>query len=143
MKRQRWLLVAATLAAAGCADDIETVPEGPAFTAVYEGFLQSKCTFACHSGGEFAAGGLDMTADPHGVLVNALPEAPACAGHPMKLIAPGEPEQSLLYLKIMAKIEGTAAPCGDVMPPGADVPALSNDEAEMVRAWIEAGALDD
>ena len=51
-----------------------------------------------------------------------------------KLIEPGDPDKSLVWLKVN---EGTA-PFGNRMP--LSVEALSADQVELVRAWIEAGA---
>ena len=50
--------------ALGCAAEstVEGAPAG--FTAIDTDVFQPSCTFACHSGGDFAAGGLDMVQCP-------------------------------------------------------------------------------
>lgn len=110
------------------------------FVRINDEILLPKCTFACHSGGEFAAGGLDLEVDPRGALVEQNATAAVCSGGDAKRVVPFEPEESLLYQKIMAKLDGVAAPCGDAMPPGGNEPGLSEEEAELVRVWIQNGA---
>lgn len=102
-----------------------------------------RCTIACHSGGVNAAGGLDMSGDLHAALVGVPASAPQCAGTSMPRVAAGDPANSLLYVKIAAKRSGAPVACGDTMPLGVGVPALTADEVELVRRWIAAGALND
>jgi hypothetical protein len=134
-----------TMLAASCleGDDTGGEPTVARFSEINADIFEAKCTFACHSGGEFAAGGFDMQADPYGALVGAPATASECEDGAMMRIAPGEPDASLVYLKIVAKMNGTAAPCGEEMPPGDDQPGLTPDEAERLRSWIEAGAEND
>ena len=130
-------------AAAGCGDGAESEPEpeeAPSYAEIEQQIFAPACTFACHSGGEFAAGGLDMQSPGHAALVDVPATAAVCADTEWKRVVPGRPEQSLLYVKILAKLEGTPAPCGDGMPAGSNKPALSADEVESIRAWIAAGA---
>jgi hypothetical protein len=137
----RWplaILLCASLAACG-SDEPGDVPT---FAELDQAVLTPRCTAPCHSGGEFAAGGLDLQPDSHAALVDVPATAPACVGQGKRVVA-GDPGASLLYSKVIAKIDGTAPPCGETMPLGADVPALPEEEAEMIRKWIAAGALDD
>ena len=55
----------------------------------------------------------------------------------MDLVEPGDPDNSYLYLKIIADADIS----GRRMPPGG--PYLAYEEVELVRAWIERGAPDD
>jgi len=133
-------LAIGALFAAAC----DVAPSAPTFKEVNEQVLTTKCTLACHSGGMYAAGGLDMKSDPYDVLVHGVPPADSpCGGVTMKRIDPGHPETSLVYVKIEAKIHGTTPLCGDVMPLGDNTDPLSASEAEMIRAWIAAGAKND
>lgn len=135
-----WLAVAVT----GCS--VETAPGGstaPKFSTINKEIFEERCTFACHSGGEFAAGGLDMQQDPYGALVEASATAVECKTSTMKRVERGKPDESLLFEKITAKSKGIAPACGEPMPPGADLEPLSDDEVESIRAWIAAGANDD
>jgi hypothetical protein len=132
----RALLLVVALAT-GCASADE---EPPHFTDIDVEVLRPSCTFACHSGGEFAAGGLDLQVDAYAELVGRAPTAMQCLESPMQRVVAGDPEQSLLYVKVIAKIDGSIPPCGDSMPLGANKAALSGDQAEMIRAWIAAGA---
>ena len=52
-------------------------------------------------------------------------------------MVPGEPSESLLYIVVKDGL-----PNGGIrkMPPGV---SLSDEKVEAIRAWIEAGALDD
>jgi hypothetical protein len=117
--------------------------EGPSFAEIDEGIFRQQCTYACHSGGEFAAGGLDMATDPHGVLIDRPPTATACRDTPMLRVVPGDPDASLLYVKIVAKIDAAPPPCGDTMPLGPNRPSLSPEQVDLIRAWIDHGALPD
>ena len=119
--------------------------EGPTATlgSLQRDVFAQRCTAACHSGGKNAAGGLDMSGDLHAAFVGVPASAPACAGNPAPRVVPGDPGRSLLYIKVAAKRDGTVVPCGDTMPLGPDLPALSASEVELVRRWIEAGARDD
>ena len=130
-------------AGTGCATEFSPMSEAPKLSEINESILEPSCTFACHSGGEFAAGGLDLQKDPFGALVDAASAAPECAGTKLKLVEPGKPEQSLLYLKVIAKNRGVDPSCGQSMPQGPDLPSISDEDAERIHDWIAAGAVDD
>ena len=139
-----WPMALVGVQGCGGEDGAAEVEEGPPRYADIEATIfQPACTFACHSGGEFAAGGLDMQAPPRTSLLEVPAKAKVCADSGWRRVVAGRPEESLLYVKVAAKIEGTEAPCGDTMPAGVDRPALSAEDIERVRAWIEAGALED
>jgi hypothetical protein len=136
------LLVA--MAAWGCGDSTtETPEEPPRYAELQADVFEPSCTFACHSGGEFAAGGLDMESPPDVALVEVIATAVPCTGAGWMRVVRGRPDESLLYLKVAAKHDGVEAPCGDVMPSGAERPALSTEQLARVRSWIEAGAPED
>jgi hypothetical protein len=138
----RPIALALALVVAGCGDDGSGAGGGAStvtFARIDEEILKPNCTFACHSGGEFAAGGLDLEIEPRAALIDQDATAAVCAGGGQRVV-PFDPEASLLYLKVAAKLDGEAAPCGDTMPPGADVPPLPEEQVELIREWIEAGA---
>ncbi len=138
------LALALSLALAGCGETQGGGPApGPSFAQINTEIFEPNCTNACHSGGQFAAGGLDMKADPYRTLVDAHAVANACESSPLVRVAPGKPSESLVYLKVVAKLDGKPAPCGDGMPAGVDRAALTADEVDAIRSWIEDGAADD
>jgi hypothetical protein len=139
------LALAMALIASGCTiSDVDgSVTKAPKFSEIRAQILDKNCTFACHSGGENAAGDLDLEIDPYTALINVAPLAAACSGNALKRIAPGDPDTSLLYVLVTAKMSGADAPCGDPMPSGSDRAPLTAAESEMIRAWIAAGALND
>ncbi len=82
---------------------------------------------SCHAGGGVTAPSLEM--DDWG---NLGATSLFCKDTPY--VTPGEPNASALYLKLLP--DGERAPCvGDRMP--STRPALSPNEIECVRAWIE------
>lgn len=138
------IVVALSLALAGCGETQGGGPApGPSFAKINTEIFEPNCTYACHSGGEFAAGGLDMKADPYRTLVGVRAVADACKESPLVRVAPGKPAESLVYLKVASKLDGTPAPCGDGMPAGADRAPLTAEEVDTIRSWIEDGAADD
>ncbi len=84
-----------------------------------------------------------MTGDLHAALIGVPASAAACVGNETPRVVPGDPSKSLLYIKVAAKLDGCAVPCGDTMPLGPDIAPLSASEVELIRAWIAAGAQDD
>jgi hypothetical protein len=115
----------------------------PTLSSLRSSIFDSKCTTACHSGGNSAAGMLDMSHDLHAALVGVAATSSPCRSKQQKRVVAGDPNASLLYLKVMAKIHDAEAPCGESMPESVSFPALSTDEAELIRRWIAAGALND
>jgi hypothetical protein len=134
----RRALLAALALVAGCAAPLEDrsrflEPGGggggeacPADTDV-EALLAAGCAGAvCHSS-EAMAAGLDLVSPG---VVGRLADVPAAACADHLLVAPGEPDASLLLLKL-----GDDPPCGNTMPlGGARLPA---EQIACVRQWIE------
>jgi hypothetical protein len=107
---------------------------GVTFTSLYETELKTCRLDICHGGGR---AGLNMATKESALatLVNQPADPPSPCGKSGKLrVKPGDPEESLLYLKLVVD-----TPCGDPMPVGGQLPDASR---ERVRQWIEAGALD-
>jgi hypothetical protein len=108
---------------------------GVTFTSLYENEFKTCRIDFCHGGGR---ANLDMATKESALatLVNHPADPPSPCGMSGKLrVKPGDPEESLLYLKLVVD-----APCGDPMPVGGQLP---DESRERVRQWIEAGALDD
>ncbi|MGH7787703.1 MAG: hypothetical protein ACRERC_12595, partial [Candidatus Binatia bacterium] len=87
---------------------------------------------ACH--GEIAGGGLDLRPD---VSYNQLVRIPSTSS-PLARVEPGDAELSRLFLLLAKATLGRADVPGRAMP--IDLPALSVDELEAVRLWIQAAA---
>lgn len=110
--------------------------ENSAYHDIQEYIFDKSCANSvCHAA-PANAGNLNLT---YGLsyedLVGGAPQNPAAAAAGMKLVDPGNPENSFLLAKLM----GPAAPeLGARMPFGGGV--LHSGKIDAVRAWIEAGA---
>jgi hypothetical protein len=108
---------------------------GPGFSRVQlEVFEARHCdSYLCHGAN---AGGLDLEGedDAYADLVDAPATGLDCRELGLPRVAPGEPERSLLYLKLFED-----APCGEMMPPPPTRP-LSDEHRALIREWIAAGA---
>lgn len=107
--------------------------------------FQANCTIGCHSGSNPAAA-LDLSAsssEVYDALVNVDPLNPAASAKGYKLVDPGYPERSFLFIKLAHDIDPInhlTVPMGNPMPDGQ--PALDYDEIELVRQWILYGGND-
>jgi hypothetical protein len=113
--------------------------EGESYASTFEGiqkviFERQGCTQdACH--GSARQGGLELTAD---VAYDNVYEVRAL-GSSLDLIEPGDEERSFLWLKVAASTRpGRYQIAGSPMPNG--LAPLSEDELELLRLWIYAGA---
>jgi hypothetical protein len=95
------------------------------------GFFSGKCVF-CHYAGS-PRPGLDLT-DAFGP--NGLVDIDATYRGDMKRVLPGDPENSLMILKVRAERAGSDI--GAQMPYSFD--ALSTRQVDIVRQWILEGA---
>ena len=144
-----WALVAgptglAVLALASCASETPAVPAETApatFTAVYAMMFPAstngKCNF-CHGlpANNVSNGNLSMGTDKavaYAALVAKVSSSTACNGRP--LVVAGHPETSLLLAKLFEDVD-----CGSRMPLGGNL--FSDEQRQMVRGWIAAGAKD-
>lgn len=138
----RWRPIMAAvglLAVTGCADfgadQADDGQEGgiiqPPLTISFGDDIQpifDQSCAGCHGIGGQA--GLDLGVGvSHGNLVGV-----ASTQSSRPLVAPGQPDQSWLYLKLTGQQDA-----GTEMPPGGSIGAANLD---LVRAWIEEGALD-
>ena len=145
MTRARVLVVVlSALGALGCGSDPSGGPgSDPCFESTYAAiqrtiFEAKGCTASvCH--GESAEGGLDLRAD---VSHASLVYAPSSIDARMHRVQPGDQDQSLLYRKLQAKIQGEdLGELGQAMPLNTD--PLTTDELEALRLWIRGGASPD
>lgn len=114
------VLVATTAPGAVAADDVS-------FERDVLPILNSRCVM-CHLPGA-ALGGLSLYPDARASLVGV-----ASTQSPLKLVEPGAPDSSYLYLKLT----GTQDPAsGQPMPPTGLLDAA---EIGLLRRWIEQGA---
>lgn len=109
--------------------------------------LQAKCaTSGCHSSNDQIAG-LDLQgngiAQVRANLFNIDPENATANQKQHKLIYPGDPYKSFLFRKIndgLAASDVLDADEGESMPP-ANSPQLTDYEKEIIRQWINFGAV--
>ena len=115
----------------------QTAPsENSAYHEIQEAVFDKSCaSSACHAAPANALG-LNLT---YGLsyenLVGRIPSNPAAAAAGMKLVDPGNPENSFLLTKLIGP---TAAEQGARMPFGGGT--VHTAKIEAVRTWIEAGA---
>jgi len=116
----------------------DALPLGPTLAALEDNVFAPRC-HVCHYGPNASAAGMDFSMGVRVVTVEVPAMGSLCSGGAAGWvrIAPGDPEASLLYRKVKARGDPTAAPCGDSMPQGA---ALSAAEVEAIRQWIADGA---
>jgi hypothetical protein len=131
-------------AASATADEAGAPADGgppPTFTQVYSTVIANRCT-PCHTqaGGDgIKFGNLDMTTRDaaYADLVNAKTAGVSCGGKGVRVTA-GKPDDSIMYLKVSLD---DPTPCGSKMPLGG--PPLSQSDADLIEAWITAGAKND
>jgi len=107
-------------------------------------FHELLCTHGCSApychGSRASSGGLSFETLPlgHASLLQSEPD-PSSLCATRRRVVPGDPEASLLYLKISGE-----AGCGQPMPPpDAGWPALDEADRQRIADWIRAGARDD
>lgn len=89
----------------------------------------NSCLTNCHQGNN-PSGGLSL--DDAATSGNALVDVVAnCSNNGSKLVEPGDPAVSVLYIKISS----TNPNCGGIMPPGA-VNRLSDNDINTIFDWI-------
>ena len=119
------------------ADDADAGIGAVTFTEIYEDVFRRFCSADfCHGGG---AAGFDVSS--RAAAFESLVEQPAnpereCAELGLLRVQPGDPESSLLYLKL--RVGGV--PCGQQMPVGGE---LRPELRTAIEAWIAAGAKND
>jgi len=106
----------------------------PTFVALFNEILTPVCGSPfCHgSDGYYTLSSVDKA---YASLVGVPATSKDCVSKGLLRVAPGKPDESLLYLKV------TSPPCGLRMPPQFG-PAgyLSSRQIEQMKRWIELGA---
>ncbi len=118
----------------GTDDEPDQDGEAVTFVADIQPILNERC-ITCHAPGGFA----QMVGIPWDFredtafddLVNRVSSQDA----DFTLVVPGDPDSSLMFLKISCE----SPPVGEMMPLGG--PPLTDDEVELIRAWVEQGAV--
>lgn len=137
-----WASTAAVLALvaagtpAGAAEECSGEGAGSTWELVQQVFEAGSCTNQiCH--GAAALGDLDLRPD---VAYANLVDARSTTVDDIRLVFPGEKDRSLLWLNLAAKTlpDLWTAPLRAM--PLDPVPALSEDQLEIIRLWIEHGA---
>ena len=118
----------------GTDDEPDQNGEAVTFVADIQPILNERC-INCHAPGAFA----QMVGIPWDFredtafddLVNRVSSQDA----DFTLVVPGDPDSSLMFLKISSE----SPPVGEMMPLGG--PPLTDGEVQLIRAWVEQGAL--
>lgn len=145
------------LLAAACGDDSDPADTAATYEEVAEllgaGSANSGCSVAsCH--GSTAEAGLEFAKGDD--LIAKLVNVSSCVAPSMKLVVPGKPEESWLYIKLTAEANaqgdlvpdpawGEPANCGQGRNFGKRMPRVGNsqweaEKIEAIRSWIAAGA---
>lgn len=113
------------------ADPLESEGLEPTLTSIQENIFNTSCAFAqCHAGPN-AQRNLDLS---EGQSRSNLVGIDSETNPAFKLVAPGNPDDSYLVMKL----EGDPRIMGQRMP--MNMPPLSSEEIGVVREWIAAGA---
>jgi hypothetical protein len=109
--------------------------KGPTWDYVYYSVIANGgCQSAfCHGAFQGMLRMIDQE-DAYANLFDVEAAGPLCDMSGLKRIDPGNPDDSLLVLKLRPD-----PPCGDVMPLPPDVP-ISDEDLGYLRDWIAAGA---
>ncbi|MCZ6655472.1 MAG: cytochrome c [Planctomycetota bacterium] len=118
----------------GTDDEPDQGGEAVTFVADIQPILNERC-INCHAPGGFA----QMVGIPWDFredaafddLVNRVSSQDA----DFTLVVPGDPDSSLMFLKISCE----SPPVGEMMPLGG--PPLTDGEVQLIRAWVEQGAV--
>ncbi len=116
----------------------EPLIEGPGFDQVYaEVFSMHSCDSGyCHGAG---SGGMDSAnADELFTALVGMDAAQAVCGLTQRVV-PGDPESSILWMRVRPLELDDDPPCAKKMP-GSSQSGLPAEQAQMVYDWILAGA---
>jgi hypothetical protein len=125
-----------------CKRDTEFVPPDSSYGLIYERIFTTSCALsACHLEPEKKRDPAGQSPflngeDTYSAITGATPTNSQAAGVGLKLILPGDPNQSFLYQKII--YDSSAYQFGAKMPSGGL--SLSEDQIAFIRQWIVAGA---
>jgi hypothetical protein len=107
------------------------------FAAVYQLLTDQGCTAGyCHGAG---ANGLMMTSAANSYMnLVGVDATDAVCGLTKRVVA-GDPEQSIMWMRVRPAALDGGMPCAVKMPDGTD--GLTEAEAQIVYDWIAGGAL--
>lgn len=104
------------------------------FSADIQPILNDRC-INCHFPGGFAQmAGIPWDFREETAFDDIVEQSSSQDGS-LTLVVPGDPDSSLLFLKVSTE----SPPVGSMMPLGG--PPLADSEVALIRAWIEQGAL--
>ena len=110
----------------------------PTFTAIYNEILVPSCALSfCHDG-PINPMPLLGQASSYMQIVNAQANGPLCGNMGLTRVVPGNPDMSLLYLKV----EQPVPVCGNPMP-GSGKGSLDARQLAQIKSWIMMGAKND
>jgi hypothetical protein len=107
----------------------------PTYSAVWDEILSPRCALPfCHGGsGDYLQ--LSSKEIGYSSLVGTPAAGPDCGATGLLRVDPGDPDASLLYLKV------TSPPCGSKMPIEYGAPEyLDSRQTTQIHDWIGAGA---
>ena len=120
----------------GTDDEPDQGGEAVTFVADIQPILNERC-INCHAPGGFA----QMVGIPWDFREDAayddLVDRLSSQDADFTLVVPGDPGASLMFLKVSSE----SPPVGSMMPLGG--PPLMDSEVELIRLWIEQGAVED
>jgi hypothetical protein len=145
-------LSASAISAIGCGST--SPPSANSFTRVYSEVIKPQCSNDfCHFNGvsiRYSALDLSSKARSYWSLVGQPCMGPACSQSGMR-VAPGHPDNSIFYQKL-----SPSPPCGVQMPADTTMfstngtselrfsgTAVSDEQQQLIRDWIEEGAKND
>ncbi len=126
MVNRYWLLAALSFVAIINSSTHADVPEKLSFNTHVRPILSDKC-FACH--------GFDSKKRQADLRLDTVEGATTAAEGKAAAIVPGQVEKSELWLRI------NATDASEIMPPPTSHKALTPDEKEILKRWIEQGAV--
>lgn len=113
----------------------------PTWDAIYADVIVEHCAIEfCHGDPEdMNEADLDLRGiDEAFARLDEVTMSEDCGHTALRLVEPGDPESSLLYLKLFRESGEDEALCGFRMPYSAD--PLPHQWRRAIRDWIEAGA---
>ena len=119
-------------------EEVSAAATPPTFSEISGLLIERGCAESnCHQGAE-AKAGLNLEAEfAFDALVNQPCSMPGAVELGLNLVTPGEPDDSFLYVKVT--LEEDHSLLGRPMPITGK--GLSVEDTELIRRWIEAGAL--
>ena len=118
----------------------------PRWSVIYPRLIVTNCTSipgACHVQGEAGGLRLDDVSSAYEALVGVPgggPDNPSCMDPQPEYVIAGDADGSFLIHKLEGVTADGTPVCGSRMPVG---PLLTTEQVDIIRMWIDAGAMDD